>query len=121
MRIIFVFLAMLVAGTVVAFGQDPAPQVNPGTKTPIVNERQRNQHNRIKQGVKSGELTRKEAAKLRNEEKTIQAEKQMAKADGKVTPAERAKIRRDQNRANRDIYRKKHNERTQVNPQGDPK
>jgi hypothetical protein len=40
----------------------------------------------------------------------------MAKADGKVTPAERAKLRRDQNKASRDIYRLKHNKRTQGDP-----
>jgi len=32
----------------------------------------------------------------------------MAKADGQVTAAERAKLRRDQNRASRDIYKQKH-------------
>ena len=42
----------------------------------------------------------------------------MAKVDGKVTPAERAKIRQDQNKASRDIYRLKHNKRTHGDPSG---
>jgi membrane-bound ClpP family serine protease len=33
-----------------------------------------------------------------------------AKSDGVVTPAERAKLAREQNRANRKIYRMKHND-----------
>jgi uncharacterized membrane protein YebE (DUF533 family) len=90
-------VALLVAGSVL--GQ---------TATPVVTERQQNQKERIRAGVKSGELTPREAAKLRAEQRGIKAEKQMAKADGHVTAAERAKLRRDQNRASRDIYRQKH-------------
>jgi hypothetical protein len=104
-------LLLFTACSVAAFAQDP-PQSG-STKTPVVNERQKNQRARIRQGVKSGELTKGEARNLRGEQRTIQAEKQMAKADGKVTPAERAKLRHDQNKASRDIYRKKHNDREQ--------
>ena len=83
------------------------------TATPVVTERQENQKARINEGVASGQLTKGEAARLRAEQRKIRAEKRMAKADGVVTPAERAKLRRDQNRASRDIYNKKHNARTQ--------
>jgi hypothetical protein len=109
-----VLLAVVFAVT--AYAQDPNPPQTPATKTPVVRERQMNQKARIRQGVKSGQLTKGEARNLRQEQKTIQAEKQMAKADGKVTPAERAKLRRDQNKASRDIYRLKHNKRTQGDP-----
>ena len=34
------------------------------------------------------------------------------KASGNLTPAERARLTREQNHASRNIYRKKHNERT---------
>ena len=84
------------------------------TSTPIVDQRQDNQRARIRDGVKSGELTKREAARLRAEQRGISAEKQMAKADGVVTPAERAGLRRDQNRASRDIARQKHD--TQKRP-----
>jgi hypothetical protein len=107
-------LLVFIVCSVGAFAQDPTPP-QPGTKkTPVINERQKNQRARIRQGVQSGELTKGEARKLRQEQKTIQAEKQMAKADGKVTPAERAQMRKDQNKASRDIYRLKHNNRTAV-------
>ena len=77
--------------------------------TPVVKERQENQQQRINQGAASGELTKKETAALKTEQRAIQAEKKAFKADGKVTAAERAKLRRDQNQASRHIYNKKHN------------
>jgi hypothetical protein len=126
MKLTAVFVAVVVAGSAMMYGQETTPpqQTNPpkaGTKTPIVHERQKLQHQRIKQGIKSGELTKGEAAKLHGEEKAIQAEKRMAKADGKVTKAERAKLRKDQNKASRDIYKLKHNTKTQANPKGEEK
>ena len=36
----------------------------------------------------------------------------MAKADGKVTAQERAKLRREENRTSRAIYRQKHDAQT---------
>jgi opacity protein-like surface antigen len=77
--------------------------------TPVVKERQENQSQRIQQGVASGELTKKEATVLRTEQRAIRAEKKAFKADGKVTVAERAQLRRDQNQASKRIYKKKHN------------
>ena len=38
----------------------------------------------------------------------LKGEKEAAKADGKVTAAERAKIQHDQNKANRHIAKEKH-------------
>jgi len=109
LRIILCAIVFTCAATV--FAQDQNPPQTPKDKTPVVRERQANQKARIRQGVKSGELTKGEARKLHQEQKTIQAEKQMAKTDGKVTPEERAKLRKDQNKASRDIYRLKHNNR----------
>ena len=77
--------------------------------TPKINERQIEQQKRIRQGVRSGQLTRKEARHLEAREAKIQHEKMMAKADGKVTKAERAKLTREQNRESKAIYNKKHN------------
>lgn len=105
-------VALLFAGVALGYGQETQTTPPPKTKTPVINQRQRNQHARIRQGVKSGELTKREAAKLHSDEKAIQAEKKMAKADGKVTAKERAKIRHDQNRVSKEIYRKKHNDKT---------
>jgi hypothetical protein len=76
--------------------------------TPGIRHSQKHQTMRINQGVRSGELTRQETKRLVREQKHIQHEKRLAKADGKVTRRERKHIRHDQRVANRDIYRQKH-------------
>jgi hypothetical protein len=76
--------------------------------TPKVHAHQVHQKERIKEGVQSGELNRKEATRLRAEQAKIQAEKKVAKADGVVTPAERQVIKQDQKKASKHIYNQKH-------------
>ena len=76
--------------------------------TPRVAKKQVKQSVRIAEGVASGELTRHEAKQLKRQQKHIQVEKRIAKADGVVTRKERAHIRHDQRVANRSIYRQKH-------------
>ena len=82
--------------------------INAQVATKTITSRQADQQARIANGIKNDELTRPEAAKLEREQKNIRIEKRMAKADGKVTPGERRIIKKDQNRASRDIYRQKH-------------
>lgn len=101
----------VLAVSVTAFGQDPQEKPK-SDQTPVVDKREQDQKNRIKQGVKSGELTRKEARRLGAEQRKIKKDEAKAKSDGTVTPAERNKIKREQNKASRDITRKKHNART---------
>ena len=67
------------------------------TATPVINERQLNQHERIKEGQESGQLTRKEARHLKMREAKIRHDKREAKADGVVTPQEKTKIEREIN------------------------
>ncbi len=81
------------------------------TVTPGVNQRQRNQTRRIEQGANSGQLTRGETRRLARQQRRIQVQKKVDKADGKVSPAERKQLNREQNRANRQIYYDKHNAR----------
>jgi hypothetical protein len=76
--------------------------------TPGIDKRQANQERRIQQGVKSGQLTAPEAARLEKREAKIQTDKQAAMADGKVTAKERRKLQREQKRASRAIHREKH-------------
>ncbi len=81
-----------------------------------VGQRRENQQDRIAQGVKSGQLTAGETAKLENQQRGIN---QQVKADrsangGKLTNGERRQVNREQNRASRNIYNKKHNGRTQA-------
>ncbi len=75
------------------------------------NGRSAMQHKRIKEGNHSGELTRHERKQLNRQQRHIRNEKREAKADGVVTGKERREIRRDERRASRNIYRKKHNRR----------
>lgn len=81
-------------------------------KTPVVNERESDQKARLKQGVKSGELNKREANRLAAEQAKIHAEERIAKSDGKVTAKERAKIQHDQNKASRHIYKQKHDKQS---------
>jgi hypothetical protein len=53
-----------------------------------IRHRAQNQHQRIKQGVKSGEFTKAEAKNLRGNEKDIHHDIKDAKSDGKVTLTE---------------------------------
>jgi len=74
-----------------------------------IGERQRSQQERIGEGIESGTLMPKEAAKLEREEARIQREKRRFRQnDGKLGPKEKAKLNRDLNKTSRDIYREKH-------------
>ena len=87
----------------IASAQTPA-----STATPEVTKRQVMQHERIKEGEKSGQLTNKEARHLKMREAKIRHDKREAKADGVVTPQEKAKLNREQNHASRAIAHQKH-------------
>lgn len=89
-----------------------APALADDTATPGVDRRQENQQDRIGQGVQSGALTPGEAVRLEKEQAAIDRAQGRAGADGVVTPKERARLHRMENRTSRDIYRKKHNRRT---------
>ena len=80
-----------------------------------VGQRRENQQDRIAQGVKSGQLTAGETAKLENQQKGIN---QQVKADrsangGKLTTGEKQQVNKEQNAASKNIYNKKHNAKTQ--------
>ena len=81
--------------------------VNAQSSTKSTATRQTNQQARIVNGVQSGELTRHEVKRLEREQKCIQIEKRIAKADGTVTQKEKRFLRREQNRASRHIASQK--------------
>jgi hypothetical protein len=85
---------------------------NPKTE---VGQRQRNQQERIAQGIKSGQLTASETAHLEGREAAVNHEIRSDRAanGGKLTAQQKAQINRQQNRTSAAIYRKKHNGRTQ--------
>ena len=79
-----------------------------------VGKRQREQQERIGQGIASGQLTAGEAANLESKDARINKEihNDRAANGGKLTAGEKAQINRQQNHVSRQIYRKKHNGRT---------
>jgi hypothetical protein len=86
-----------------------------------VGQRRENQQDRIAQGIKSGQLTAGETAKLENQQKGIN---QQVAADrkangGKLTTGEKQQVNKEQNAASKNIHHKKHNAKTQ--PQAQPK
>ena len=83
-----------------------------GSTTPNLDNRVVNQQKRIDQGVASGQLTAKETNRLDKREAKLAADVTAAKADGKVTRAERRRLQREANRDSKKIYRLKHNRRT---------
>jgi hypothetical protein len=81
------------------------------TDDPGIQKREQNQEKRIQQGVQSGQLTPKETGRLEAEQARIKQDEERMKADGTLTKAERKKLKQEQNRASKDIFRKKHNEK----------
>lgn len=75
-----------------------------------INERQDNQQTRIQQGVVNGELTKRETAKLSQQQIELQRKEMRFKSDGQFTKKERALVQRDLNRQNKAIYRQKHDQ-----------
>src|SRR5262245_7654376 len=74
-----------------------------------INERQHNQQQRIRQGVRSGELTGVEAARLQRQESQIRLNEAVARrSGGEFTARERARIQHQLNRASGNIYQQKH-------------
>lgn len=80
-----------------------------------VGQRKENQQDRIAQGIRSGQLTPGETAKLEKQQQGINREEAgMREANGgKLTGADKKALNQQQNRASRNIYNKKHNGRRQ--------
>jgi Tfp pilus assembly protein FimT len=98
-------MKLITAAVLAAFAMPVFAQT---TSTPRIDQRQQNQQQRIDQGVQSGELNRKEAARLEKGQARIQKMENKAVADGKVTAKERRKIERAQDKQSRKIAREKH-------------
>ncbi len=94
--------------TALAFALPAAAQVN----TPRVDQREANQERRIEQGVRSGELTPREAARLERGQRKVERLEAQAKADGVVTRRERQALHHVQDNQGRRIFRQKHDAQT---------
>jgi Skp family chaperone for outer membrane proteins len=103
------FAAMLtLAGVVAVVSASHADTRRP--RDPGVNARQHNQRERIQQGVKSGELTRRETGRLAGEQRDVRQLEREYKSDGTLTAEERRDLHQEQNQASQHIYNQKHDE-----------
>ncbi len=119
-RFITVLLALMFVFSVVAvaFADNSAPTGQPTVssgnngKPGEIGKRQLNQKRRIKQGIKSGELTKGEAKNLKEDEKMMQKEKKDMKAQngGKLTKGDKRLMNKQLNQESKKIYKKKHND-----------
>jgi hypothetical protein len=73
-----------------------------------INCRERREQRRIGQGIRSGELTRREAARLEAGLARIRLNERFARRDGEISPRERARLEHELTRESRAIYRQKH-------------
>jgi hypothetical protein len=89
----------------------PAPRAKP---KPTVAQRKENQQDRVAQGVKSGQLTAGETAKLETKEAAINGETKADRAanGGKLTATEKKQVNGQQNKLSKQIYADKHNANT---------
>ena len=76
-----------------------------------VNNRLHDQNARIRQGIHSGQLTRREARMVRHDDKVIHARERLDRLthNGHLTAAERTRLNNQLNRNSTRIYRDKHN------------
>lgn len=88
--------ALLLTGS--AFAASPAEPV----------QRDVNQQQRIEQGLKSGQLNTREAARLEGEETHVEKMEANALKDGHMSKQEKVRINRAENRVSGDISREKH-------------
>jgi len=101
MKKVIILIPTFILAAMVTFAQE---------RTPRVNTREAVQQTRIVEGRRTGELTRGETKALRVEQRHIRRSERRAKVDGDVTVAERRRLDRKQDRANRHIRRAKHNQ-----------
>jgi hypothetical protein len=79
-----------------------------GTRDPRINARQEVQRERIQQGVRSGELTRRETRRAVEDQRDVRQLERAYKSDGELTRGERRDLTHEQNQASRQLYRDKH-------------
>lgn len=72
-------------------------------------QRDVNQEKRIEQGLQNGSITTREASLLERDESKVDRLQANALKDGKLSDAERAKLKAAQNKASRDINTAEHN------------
>jgi hypothetical protein len=86
-----------------------ATLIAPGLLPGQIKARQVRQQQRVGQGIRSGQLTPREATRLERQETRLNREIRRDRIDGGgMSAQERRKINRQQNRLSRRIYTQKH-------------
>ena len=100
-------------------GSTPATTSTPAHK-PTINQRKHYQQRRIRQGVKSGELTKGETRKIEKQEHALnREERNMRKVNnGHLTKQDRKTLQQQQNHLSKEIYKDKHNNRKRAGAGG---
>ena len=80
------------------------------TNTAETVQRDVNQQTRIEQGLQSGSLNTREAARLEKEQANVDRLQAKSLKDGKLSAAERARLDAAQDKSSRDIHAAKHND-----------
>jgi len=102
MKTIKLLPAMLALLGTAAFAQTAATET----------QRDVNQQQRIEQGLQSGQLSTREAAKLEREEAKVNRAQAQAMKDGQLSAAEKQRLQRMQNKVSNDIKAEKHDAQT---------
>ena len=107
------FAKQIVAGVIGCALLATTASAAPARRHPAgINAREHRQAQRIRDGVRNGELTAGEKDKLRADEAAIRAEERVYRRSGNgLNARERHDLERDLNKTCREIYRAKHNER----------
>jgi hypothetical protein len=101
MRIHTPFAAVLLGVAALGLAAQPAEA--------RINQRQGHQQQRIDHGIRTGQLTPREAARLERQQVAIARYEARSRADGPgLTRTERIRLERMQDRASRSIYRQRH-------------
>lgn len=98
----------LIPAIVLAFLAIPAFAQSAASET----QRDVNQQQRIDNGLKSGQLTTREAAGLERQESRVDHAEAGALKDGKLSAAEKSRIQTMQNRSSANISKESHNGQT---------
>ncbi|MGB2941477.1 MAG: hypothetical protein WBB04_03320 [Candidatus Macondimonas sp.] len=101
----FTVRSLVVTTLLLILGASPAWAGSDDTHR--ADHRESQQMDRIEQGVRQGDLTKREAQELLTQQRHIQNYEEHIKEDGKVTLRERMQLEQKQDKANRRIAEEK--------------
>ena len=109
-------LLLLATASIAVSAQAQTSTPSPGERfEQRVDKREARQQQRISNGIASGQLTPREAARLTRQQVGVERAEAHAEADGKISRAEAYRLEKRQDATSRHIRRQKHDR--QVEPQ----